>query len=328
MNFAVESLTLNIIMFIIALMILIKSSGWFVDASVYIANHFKVPEIVIGLTLVSVGTSLPELATNLYAGYTGDVGIALGNVTGSNIANICLVLGIGIIFAKNIKITKEMLYKDGFIMFGSFILFASLCYIGNKISLSDGIILLLCSFIYVYFLFTNKRSNITKETEEEKTQSFKSMKMAIIFLIIGLISIFLSAKLMVDTVVQIANDFNMNKALIAATIVAFGTSVPELAVTITSSRNNSHGIALGNIIGSCIFNLLLVMGATSLITKTGISVEPQILNVIIPLMLGTGLILLLFMRTGWKLVKIEGFIFILMYFSFIGYNVLNILKII
>ncbi len=324
MSFATEYFILNIIMFIIGLIILIKSSSWFVDAAVYIANHFKVPEIIIGLTLVSIGTSLPELATNLYAGYTGDVGIALGNVTGSNIANIGLVLGIGVIFAKKMKITKEIFMKDGLIMLSSFFLFATLCYIGNAISRIDGMILLLCTVCYICFLFTNKRDNLDENREEDEPVKFKSMIFAIIFLVIGLILIFLSAKLMVDTVVKIANDFNMDKALIAATIVAFGTSVPELAVTITSSRKNSHGLALGNIIGSCIFNLLLVMGATSMITE--IKVDANMLNIIIPFMLSTGVILLIFMRTGWAIVKAEGIALILIYFSFIIYNVLNILK--
>jgi len=314
------------------LLVLIKGCDWFVEAAACIAKHFQISEIIIGLTLVSIGTSLPELATDIYASATQQGDIALGDIVGSNITNICLILGLGIVLTGSIKISKILLTRDVFIMLLVFLLFPGLCYFGgDNMSLSrfDGLILLIIFISYLFYLFRN-RDSLKEELPEEDTQTaephFSSLSKASLFLFIGIILVFLGAKLMVDNVAWTADKFDMPKALVAATVVAFGTSLPELAVTVTGVFKKKNAIALGNVIGSCIFNLVMVMGIATLINP--IPVNRDILYVILPIMVGAGLMMTLFMRTGWRLIRLEGVFLLLLYIAFIAYNVLKIYQVI
>lgn len=328
MIFATDQLVFNIPLLLVGLFLLLKGSDWFVDASSFIARRFQVSEIVIGLTLVSIGTSLPELATNVYASFTREGSIALGNVVGSNITNIALVLGVGTILKGNLPIPEDLLKRDAVIMILSYVGFIALCWVGfigepGELSRGDGIILLVCFTAYLLFLFKNKNT-IEEHVEEENAEDQKvnSMGKAVLFFILGLVMIFSGAKMAVDTVVQTAKSFNISKELISATVIAFGTSVPELAVTITGIAKKKNALALGNIIGSCIFNLVLVMGAAAVIVP--VSVSAEMLNILLPWMLVSGVILVIFMKTGLKLARIEGIILLLIYLMFIFYNIMQI----
>ncbi len=323
MTFTSDIFFVNIILFILGLLLLIKSSDWFVDSAVYIAHIFKVPEIVIGLTLVSIGTSLPEFATDVYASFCGNGEVAIGDSTGSNISNMCLVLGVGILLMKKIPVPKLVWKRDSFAMLAVFSLFISLAYFGvgrcgmRTISRVDGIILFTMFVGCLTYLFTRKSDEVPQDDEEH--ESFKNIWTAVGFLILGLIGIFIGATTMVDNVVWVADKYNMNKALVAATIVAFGTSVPELAVTVTSSLKNKNSIALGNVLGSCVFNLLMVQGTAAMVNP--LPVSPEMMFVVLPLMLFAGIAVSFFMRRNWTLVRAEGSILILIYLGFIGYNV-------
>lgn len=328
MIFATDQLVYNIPLLLVGLFLLLKGSDWFVDASSFIARHFKVSEIIIGLTLVSIGTSLPELATNIYASCTGEGAIALGNVVGSNITNIALVLGLGTVLKGNLPIPEDLLKRDGLIMIICFAFFLIICRVGfigdaRVLSRLDGVILLVIFAAYLIFLLKSKNT-IEEQVEEEadEDQKVNTMGKAALFFILGLVMIFSGAKMAVDTVVATAQSFNISKELISATVIAFGTSVPELAVTITGIAKKKNALALGNIIGSCIFNLVLVMGAAAVIVPIPVSAE--MLNILLPLMLVTGFILVAFMRTGLKLARFEGIILLLLYVVFIAYNVLQI----
>ena len=168
---------------------------------------------------------------------------------------------------------------------------------------------------YLLYLFKNRDALAELEEGEEHYEAiFSSIPKAWIFLFLGVLMIFLGAKAMVDNVIVVAERFNMSQGLIAATIVAFGTSVPELAVTVTSIRKGKKGIALGNIIGSCIFNLLLIMGLCAVIDP--LVIEHELLYVVIPTMLLCGVMLLVFMPTGWRQVKAEGIAFLLVYLAY------------
>ncbi len=328
LNLTTDYLPLNLLIFVIGLIVLIKSSDWFVDAAVYIATHFKVPEIIIGLTLVSIGTSLPELATNICASVAGQGDIALGNVTGSNIANLGLVLGVGVLLAKGMQATKRVWLVDTLIMIITSFAVYAMCFIESDsnnyvISKIGGGVLLLGFFAYIYFLLTHKSDSHLEEVNEETEHKFKGLFSAGCFIVIGLILIFLSAKVMVDNVVKVATDFNFSQALIAATVVAFGTSVPELAVTITSSMKNKNSLALGNIIGSCIFNILLVLGVSSMIAPVPVSKE--MINFVIPFMLLISVLCFIFMKTHkFRIIKWEGWVLLGLYLFFITYNVCQV----
>ena len=328
MNFSTGNIILDSLLLALGLFMLLKGSDMFVDASAFIARHFNVSEIIIGLTLVSIGTSLPELATNIYASFSGEAEIALGNVVGSNITNISLILGVAALIGKGLPVPKSMIQRDIPAMIFVFIFFFFLCYTGpggdkpdHFLSRLDGLLLLAFFIIYLISLFKNKSAGETTENKEEKHDGHKvqSVLKAVIFFILGLIMITAGSKLAVDNVVYIATKLHIPKELISATIIAFGTSIPELAVTVTGIIKKQGGLALGNIIGSCIFNIVLVMSSAVIISP--LSVSSQMLSFILPLMLLCGISLSIFMKTENKLIKSEGFILLLLYVVFIIYNI-------
>ncbi len=320
MSFASAYLILNIVLFLIGLLFLIKGSDFFVEAASQIARTYKIPEIIIGLTLVSIGTSLPEFATDVYASIQGHPGIVIGDLVGSNITNISLVLGVAILLLGTMPSPKIVVKRDAGFMLGVFFVFAGMCFIGNgTLGRAGGIVMLFLMLWYLFYLFKNRNALAELEEGEEHSEAaYSSIAKAWLFLFLGIFVIFTGAKAMVDNVIAVAERFHLSQGLIAATIVAFGTSIPELAVTVTSIRKKKRGIALGNIIGSCIFNLLLIMGLCALINP--LEIESGLLNVVIPVMLLCGLMLVVFMRTGWRLVKAEGIAFLLLYIGYLIYN--------
>jgi cation:H+ antiporter len=326
-SFSTNILTVNILLFIIGLGVLIKGSDWFVESASQIARAYHIPEIIIGLTLVSIGTSLPEFATDIYASLHNEGAIVIGDIVGSNITNITLVLGIGVVLIGKIDTPKHLLKRDIFFMIAIFILLLLFSHINldgyNGISRIEGGILLVLLVSYFIYLFKNRE--ILKDElggEEHIDNKFPSSPLAWVFLVFGMILVILGAKTMVDNTIWAADKLQLNKALIAATIVAFGTSTPELAVTITSVIKKRHDMALGNIIGSSLFNIMLVIGVCTTISPINPGVEMN--NVIIPIMVGCGIMLAIFMRTKWKLVRIEGFFLLATYIAFIVYNVVKL----
>ncbi len=326
-SFSSDLLSVNILLFIIGLIVLIKGSDWFVEAAAQIARNYNIPEIIIGLTLVSIGTSLPELATDIYASLNNEGDIVIGVVVGSNITNITLVLGVGVIMMKQIATPKSLIKRDIFFMLGIFVLLLLFGHINldgyNGISRIESGILLVLLISYFIYLFKN-RAALQDELagEEHLDNKFNSSLSAWVFMAIGMVLVVLGAKTMVDNAIWTAEKLSLSKALIAATVVAFGTSVPELAVTITSVMKKRHDMALGNIIGSSIFNIILIVGVCGIIAPIRLGSEMS--NVVIPIMVGTGLMLALFMRTGWKLVRWEGFVLLATYIAFIIYNIVKI----
>jgi len=320
MSFASSYFIFNVILFLIGLLFLIKGSDFFVEAASQIARSYKVSEIVIGLTLVSIGTSLPEFATDIYASIKGQSGIVVGDLVGSNITNISLVLGVAVLLMGTMSSPKLVVKRDALFMLGTFFMFAGICFIGEgNFGRIGGVVMLILMVGYLFYLFKHRDALAELEEGEEHNEAvFSSMSKAWLFLFLGVAMIFLGAKAMVDNVIFVAERFNMSQGLIAATIVAFGTSVPELAVTITSIRKKKKGIALGNIIGSCIFNLLLIMGLCALINP--LEIESTLLYVVTPIMLLCGVMLVVFMRTGWRLVKAEGIAFLAVYIGYLIYN--------
>ena len=328
MNFSTGNTLIDIILLAGGLFMLLKGSEMFVDASAFIARHFNVSEIVIGLTLVSVGTSLPELATNVYASFTGEGEMALGNVVGSNITNMALVLGLGAMLKSELKVPKDMIHRDTPIMLITGVLFFILSSFdltgkgGTVLGRLDGILLLAGFVIYTLYLFKSKKPDeIIPHEDEEEHHKVNSMKHASMFFIIGLVMITAGSKVVVDSAVSIATGFHVPKEIISATVIAFGTSVPELAVTVTGILKKKSDIAVGNIIGSSIFNIILVMGAAIVIAP--ITVSSDMISFLLPLMLGTSFILAIFMKTKYRLVRWEGAGLLLIYAFFLYHSVMQ-----
>jgi len=322
---------LTYILFVIGLALLIKGADWLVDGASALAKRFNISDLIIGLTIVSFGTSAPELFVNVYASYVGNTDITIGNILGSNIANILLILGISsIIFP--LAVQKNTTWKEipfsllAAIMVG--IMAADFYLDKNPVSAitrSEGIALLAFFFIFMYYIFeTSKREqaenaqNNSAESNEINQPLFKS----IFFIIIGLIGLSLGGKWIVDGAVSIATSLGVSQSLIGLTIVAVGTSLPELATSAIAAYKKNADIAVGNVVGSNIFNVFWILGVSSIMNN----IPFQQKNFIdVGMTVFASLLLFLFMFIGKKhmLQRSQGILFLIMYVSYIVYLVIT-----
>lgn len=246
----------EIILITIGFIFLIKGSDFLIDGAESIAQKLKIPEIVIGLTIVAFGTSLPELIVSINSVKKGYDELLLGNIIGSCIYNLLLILGV-IFIIKPIKI-KSKPQGNLIIQIASLLTIAVFCNMGMEISRIEGILLILIFIIFLLGTFSEK----TEVVEERK--NIRTTK-SIGYIIIGSILLKLGGDFVVNNSVQLAEKFNIAKSIIGSSIVALGTSLPELVTSIVAIRKDKENIAIGNVVGSNIFNLLLVLGITSII---------------------------------------------------------------
>tara|TARA_B100001964_G_C14191092_1_gene581119 strand:+ start:615 stop:1568 length:954 start_codon:yes stop_codon:yes gene_type:complete len=308
-------------LFLAGFYFLIKGANWLVEGSSSIAKKYKVSDLMIGLTIVSFGTSSPELFVNLIASFNGNSDLAIANIVGSNISNILLILGIGaIIYPLTIKkgTASTMIPLSMLAVVALWLLVNDILIDGSSFSALtriDGSVLLLFFIIFIYYTFGIARVEGEKEKIEEK-----NILMSVIMIISGMIGLAFGAKWIVDGAIIIANKFNMSESLIGLTIVAIGTSLPELAATAVAAFKHNADIAIGNVIGSNIFNIFWILGLSSVIRPLFFS---PVLNFDIYFMGLATLLLLLFIFVGRKniLGKLEGIIFLLIYIVYIIYLV-------
>ncbi len=254
----------NILLLIVGFVALIKGADIFVDGASSTAQNFKVPKMLIGLTIVAFGTSAPELAVSMSALASGSSDMVLGNVIGSNILNILLILGIAALI-KPIAVKDNTVRKElPLVLLIStllVVLFLDTVFAGasaNQITRSDGIVIILFFSVFLYYLLAlAKQKKEPKSTEEEP--KFKLGK-SILFILIGLAAIIIGSDLVVDNASSIASALGISERIIALTVIAFGTSLPELVTTVVSAKKGEQDLLVGNIIGSNIFNICLVLG--------------------------------------------------------------------
>ena len=265
----------NIILIIIGFALLIKGADLLVVGASKIAKKFNIPEIIIGLTVVAIGTSLPELVVSTTSALTGHSDIALGNVVGSNIANLFLILGVCSII-KPLKFKKETIFFENpfVIIVTSLLFFLCLNNDGTQITrLEGGILLLLCVIFILYNIIMAKRGKKPEEGEEiqqdpEEPSSIDMYK-SILFIVLGIIGLKYGGDFVVDNAVVIAQAIGISEKLISLTIVAISTSLPELITSVTATMKGETDLAIGNIVGSQTFNILLILGVSSLLTPIG-----------------------------------------------------------
>lgn len=253
----------NVVLLLVGFVLLIKGADYFVDGAVGIAERFHIPQIVIGLTIVAFGTSAPEAAISIVAGIKGSADLSVGNVLGSNIMNILLILGLTSCICP-LKVQKNTVRYEMPFLIGISVLLAAMGYLEQQLTLSSGLILwgvLLCFFAYL--IAQAKKGN---GEEEEESGGKKSVWLILLMTVGGLAAIVFGSRLTVDNASAIAAAMGMTERLIGLTIVAFGTSLPELITSVTAARKGNADIAIGNIIGSNTFNILFVLGTTALIT--------------------------------------------------------------
>ena len=256
---------------VIGFLLLIKGADWFVGGASKIADRFGIPQLIIGLTIVAMGTSAPEAAVSISAALkntaeNNSAAIAIGNILGSNILNVLLILGItSIIVAIPVQMST-IKYEIPFMIIITCLL-AGIGYMKGYLGKMDGILLWIFMIIYfAYLIIMAKKGKISVGVEEGEVKINENIFMLLFLLIIGIAAIVLGSNIAVDAATALARIFGMNERLIGLTIVAFGTSLPELITSITAAMKKKVDIAVGNIVGSNIFNILFVIGTTSLIT--------------------------------------------------------------
>lgn len=263
-------LFLQIVLLIIGFAMLIKGADLFVDGAAGVADRFGIPQIIIGLTIVAFGTSAPEAAVSITSALKGSAELAVGNVLGSNILNVLIILGLTAVIRPVKMQVQTYKYELPFVMFST-VLVAVLGYVGGSINLFDGIILWVFMILFLVYLFRSAKKGKTDlvemPDEDGEGAKPKPVWLLILFIILGGAMIVLGSNFTVDSASFIAKKFGMTDRLIGLTIVAFGTSLPELVTSVIAARKGNSDIAIGNIVGSNIFNILFILGTTALITN-------------------------------------------------------------
>lgn len=299
----------DILLFALGIVLLLKGAAIFTENASRIAKSLGVSDIVIGLTLVAFTTSLPELSVSVISVMRGASGIALGNVIGSNIANVGLVLGISAFLTSSIPGGRAEL-KQGYIMVAVTVVAALFIYDG--LSFVKGAILVAMLLLYVYYL-TKEKS--LREGIVERIIERESFRRGLALCVLGGAGVIIGAELLINASMSMARSFSISETVIGLTLVAVGTSLPELATSLTAAYKRLQGIALGNIIGSNIFNLLMVLGVSAMVGT--IVVESTLLIFSIPMMLLLTALLVLFMRAENKVGRFDGIALLLIYGFFL-----------
>ncbi len=253
---------LGVVLLITGFALLVKGADWFVEGASGIADRFGIPQLVIGLTVVAMGTSAPEAAVSIAAALKGTADITVGNVIGSNIMNILVILGIASVITV-IAVSKTTVYYEIPFMLGITALFTFLGYSDGVISFTDGLLLWGCFILYMAYMVVMCRKGVMQA--EEVVVKDQKFSMLVVKTIVGMGLIVLGSDIAVDAASSLAVLFGMSERFIGLTIVALGTSLPELVTSVVAAKKGKADIAIGNIVGSNIFNLLFVVGTSSLI---------------------------------------------------------------
>lgn len=310
---------MNFLLILIGFALLILGGNWLLKSAVSISIRLQIPKIIIGMTVVSFATSAPELIVSINASLNGFSDLALSNVIGSNIANLALVLGITLLIAK-IDVQKSFYTTDWPVMIIASFLFYIFLYNDHIISTLEGIILFLFLVIFlIYILNYQKQVEIDDISEEIKPlSSYKT----ILFLLMGSLGLWGGSELLIEGAINLATNFGVSERIIAITVVSLGTSIPELVASITAVLKKEKAISLGNLIGSNIFNILAVIGITSIIQPIKTN-DSAIYTNDIYWMLGVSLLmfLLVFMPNKMKLELKGGIILLLVYVTFLYHTI-------
>lgn len=251
----------HVLLLTVGFVFLVKGADWFVEGAAGIAKKLGIPQLVIGLTIVAMGTSMPEAAVSITSALSGSAGISIGNVVGSNILNILIILGITAVLT-NVRIQKTTFCYEIPFMIGITIILMAFGITGNQITFLEGILFWLLFLIFLGYLFViSKKGSVQDEEEIKELPLWKG----VLGIIIGGILVVKGSDFAVEGATEIARYFGMSERFIGLTIVAFGTSLPELVTSVTAARRGNADIAIGNIVGSNIFNILFVIGTTALI---------------------------------------------------------------
>lgn len=314
---------LAIFLLIIGFVVLILGANWLVDGATSIGIRAKLSPLIIGLTIVALGTSLPELIINIFSCIKGVSGLAIGNIVGSNIMNILLILGIAAVIypidVSNISIRRDI--PAGFIATTLLAFMANLFFVGKShfIVWWEGLILLVGAAIYLFLTMVKTEK---PDNEVEAIQIPLPWWKTILFLVFGVLGLYLGGELVSNNAQIIAKAFGMSDALIGLTVVAIATSLPELITSIVAARKKNAGIVIGNVLGSNIINILVVLGISALITPLEFDTQ---MNNTLYFLFGANTLMLLFVFTGKgrKISRVEGLLLLVAFVAFMTYTIFN-----
>ncbi|WP_053955086.1 calcium/sodium antiporter [Inediibacterium massiliense] len=313
------------ILLLLGFVFLIKGADYFVDAASNVAKILRISPIVIGLTIVAFGTSSPEAAVSIKAALNQNSGISLGNVVGSNMINMTFILGITAMI-RPLTVAKETIRKEiPFTLLSSILLLVLMMdqrfqmNIKNQLTRGDGLVLLSFFIIFLYYILEVAANSLEKNEAEEDIQ-IGSMKKNIFIGLGGLGAIILGGEFVVRSSTKIAIDLGLSETLVGLTIAAIGTSLPEMITSITAAIKKQSDIAVGNIIGSNIFNIVFILGASS--TVSTMAIDSTIFTDVILMIVGT-ILLFIFSKTQYELSRKEGFVLFASYIAYVVYIIIR-----
>ena len=310
-----------ILLLIVGFVALILGANWLVDGATSVGIRAKLSPLIIGLTIVAFGTSLPELIINVFSCIKGSSGLAIGNIVGSNIMNILLILGVASIIYP-IDVSRISIRRDipaGFVATGALFVFANYTWGSLSINWIEGLLLLVMA---AFYLFLTVKKNESPSNEVEAVQIPLPWWKTILFLVLGIIGLYLGGELVSNNAQLIAKAWGMSEAMIGLTVVAMATSLPELITSIVAATKKNSGIAIGNVLGSNILNIFVVLGISGLITP--LQFDNQ-LNSTLLFLFAANFLMTLFVFTGkgTKLSRFEGVLMLCAFISFMTYTVLS-----
>ena len=304
------------ILIIIGFVLLIKGADYLVNGAVGIAKKFNIPEMIIGLTIVSIGTSMPELIVSITSAIEGFSDMAIGNVVGSNVANLLLILGIAAIL-RPLALKKETRYIDTPLCFFVSIIFYLICNIGQDVTRTDGLILIVLFVLFIIYtiVMAIKGKELNNSEEDEQTNSketIRSTLRSVLNIVIGIVALKFGGDLAVNNAVKVAEWFGLSEKIISVTILAVGTSLPELVTTVSAAIKKESDIAIGNILGSNIFNMLLIIGVSSLIKPITYNLSYNI-DMYIAMIAAFVLFLFAYIPPKNQMSRMNGIVYLLIY---------------
>ncbi len=299
------------ILLIVGMALLMKGADFFVDGSASVARKLKVPSVIIGLTIVALGTSLPEASVSIMAGFMGSNEIAISNIVGSNIFNTLVVVGTSACIAPFIM-DKEILSRD--LKFNILVtIILSFFVLNGMLERYEGIVFLVALVAYIYVLIKSAQAN---RTEEDENTEILSTTKCILYIVIGVACIILGGDITVDSAKKIAAMLGMSDTLIGLTIVSIGTSLPELVTSVVAAKKGESGLSLGNAIGSNIMNILFILGASSSLHPISATFENRMDTVIL---IGVALFIFIMSKRSDKMTRQRGLLMIGIYIIYTVY---------
>lgn len=300
---------------IVGFVLLVKGADFFVDGSSSVARLLKVPSLIIGLTIVAMGTSAPEASVSITAALKHSSGLSVGNIVGSNMFNLLVVIGVSALIAPFVT-DRQIVKRDLPVNAAMTAVLITFCADG-KIGRLEGAVLLAGMIIYILVLIRNALKN-REEGEEVKTLT---PLMSILYIAGGIFAIILGGNVVVDSATDIAKHFGLSDTIIGLTIVAVGTSLPELVTSVVAAKKGESALSLGNAVGSCMFNVLFILGASSIITPQTITADIMINCVIL---LFVSVLLWIIGKSRGRVTRLEGLVCVLLYIAYTIYLIMTV----